>query len=47
MLVEGYVDFMQIVAHYGEQFLGVSKQVVVLLVLRKIDRVIADKNTDL
>lgn len=47
LLTEGYADFMHVVAKFGEEFFGIGKEIVVLLVLRKLDRLIADKNTEL
>ncbi len=44
VLAPSYIDYMELIANFGEGFLSVDKSVTVLLLLRKLDRLIANKD---
>ena len=44
VLAHSYIDYMELIANFGENFLSVDKSVTVLLLLRKLDRLIVNKD---
>jgi hypothetical protein len=46
VLVVGFVDYLVVVAKFGEQFLGVGRGIATLLLLQKVGRFIASRNSE-
>lgn len=46
VLPEGCVDFVKLIGRFGEEFMGIGRNICVVLVLRKLDRLMQDKNTN-
>ena len=45
VLIDGYVDFLELICKFGEAVLHLNRNFTVLILLRKLERLIANKQT--